>query len=195
MKMRLVATAVALFLLSGITPGDARAQGIGWTISASSTDPFVNTGTPGGPGTLTQLYLWYACNTTPPSGPGVGISAMECAMSESPIAAPTMNGFSLLNPVSLPDILLVVGGCPAPPVSSAVLLYVNDGLGLEVHLEPSLANGLNLTVDCGGNTWPNQFIGYSEVGPPVQNFVGEMCGFGTVSVEEQSWGRMKGLYR
>jgi hypothetical protein len=54
---------------------------------------------------------------------------------------------------------------------------------------------MNHTGDCDENAWPNQFIGYSEIGPPVQNFVGEMCGFGTVSIEEQSWGRMKGLYR
>jgi hypothetical protein len=120
---------------------------------------------------------------------------MECALSESPAAAQATNGFSLLDSVSLPDILLVVGGCPASPVVGAVLLYISDGLGFEVHLEPSLANGHNLSIDCGGNIWTNQCIGYSEVGPPVQNFVGEMCGFGTVSVERETWGGVKALYR
>jgi hypothetical protein len=147
------------------------------------------------PGTLTTLYIWYACNTTPPAGPGVGMTAMECDLSEMPLAPLfLMNGF--LNSANMPDyLLLVIGGCPAAPLLAASMIYLNTGAGHNVYLIPSKANDHNLTVDCGGNGWPNQFIGYSEIGPPVQNFVGEMCGFGTVSVEDHSWGGVKALYR
>jgi hypothetical protein len=72
---RLVSLTVLACLL--VTPSIASAQYIGWTLSASQSDPHVNTGSPGSPGTLTTLYLHYACNYTPPSGPGVGMTAME----------------------------------------------------------------------------------------------------------------------
>jgi hypothetical protein len=183
-----------LLALTGLaTPQGAAAQGIGWTISASATDPFVNTGTPGMPGTLTTLHIWYACNTTPPAGPGVGMTAMECDLTGAPFSPlMVMNGFI---GSSLDKILLGVGGCPMAPVPAASLLYLNTGAGLDIHFIPSPDNGYNRTVDCGGNAWPNQCVGYNEIGPPVQNFVGEMCGFGTVSVERESWGGVKALYR
>jgi hypothetical protein len=170
----------------------ARAQGIGWTISASATDPFVNTGTPGMPGTLTTLYIWYACNTTP-SG---GLTAMKAALSPFPLTYPSvMNGFlnSGTNP-PIPVILLVIGGCPAPPLAPASMMYINTGLGLDVRIVPEPFDGLHVSVDCDENGWPNRTIGYSEIGPPYQDFLGEMCS-SPISIEEQTWTRMKGLYQ
>lgn len=174
----------------------AFAQGIGWTISESLTDPFVNTGPAGAPGTLSTLYLHYACNTTPPAGPGQGMTAMEADLSLAPIAPlGVMNGF--LNAGTANEkLLLVIGGCPAAPLLAGSLLYINTGLGLDVCLQASADNGFNLTVDCDGNGWDNAVVGYNSTGnPPCQNWVDTQCPDGSTSVENDTWGGIKSLYR
>jgi hypothetical protein len=165
---------------------------VGWTLSASNADAFENTGTPGQPGTLKTVYLWYQCNITPPAGPGTGMTAMEADLSgAAPLAALTpMNGF--LNAGANPQqLLLVVGGCPDGDVVAGSLLYLNSGVGLNICLVPSAANNWSITVDCDQGGWDNGVIGYSEVGDPcaTPSFCVE------TSVEDETWSGIKSLYR
>jgi hypothetical protein len=87
--------------------------------------------------------------------------------------------------------LLVVGGCPPGPLVAGSLLYLETGLGLDVCLVPSADNGFNLTVDCGGTGWDNGVVGFNSMGQSP-------CGSGpceAISVDDQSWGGIKSLYR
>jgi len=185
MKRTVWCVAAALLVLAPTAHG----QGVGWTISSSSQDPFVNSGPPGAPGTLTTLYLWYACNENP-----LGITAMEADLSVVPLAPlSTMNGF-LNAGESNEHLLLVRSGChPALPVAAGSLLFLEAGAGLDVCLVPSAANGFNLTVDCGANDWDNDYVGYSSTGsPPCATPCLCTC---PLSVESRSWSATKALYR
>jgi hypothetical protein len=180
-----------------IVAGTARAEGppYGWSISASSTDPFVNT-TPFVAGVQT-VYLWLVCSTPAPAGPG-GMAAAEFALcSSNPsnviLATTTMNGF--LNAGSPTQLLLAVGGCPTGPVHAANILMMNAVPG-QVCICPSAANNLQGTVDCSPNpqVWEIGWLGL------VQG-AGEPCARTSarctkpVSVEESTWGSIKSLYR
>jgi glycosyltransferase involved in cell wall biosynthesis len=108
--------------------------GIGWTISSSAADPHVNTGTAGGPGTLTTLFLHYACNNTPPSGPGTGMTAMEADLSTTPLAPlAVMNGFlnaGTANQKLQPDVpMLLFVGRIQPLKGPDVAIRALDALG------------------------------------------------------------------
>jgi hypothetical protein len=186
---RLLSLAVLACLL--VTPSITSAQGLGWTLSGSAVDVHANTGVAGAPGTLTTLYLHYACNYTPPNGPGTGMTAMEADLSAIPLAPiAVLNGF--LNAGTANEkLLLVVGGCPGGPLVAGSLLYLETGVGLDVCLVPSADNGFNLTVDCGGTGWDNTVVGFNSMGQgPCDS---GLCGI--TSVSERSWSGIKSLYR
>lgn len=181
-----------LAMLAALTTSSAFAQGIGWALSASDTDPYMNTAPPGAPGTLTTLWLHYECNLTPPAGPGVGMTAMEADLSVTPLAPiAVLNGF-LNAGTSNEKLLLVVGGCPPAPVVAGSLLFLNDGQGFSVCLVPSADNGFNLTVDCGGTGWDNGVWGFSSTTAPPCHI--DNCSF-VDSVRDDTWGGIKTLYR
>jgi hypothetical protein len=164
----------------------APAQNIyGWTVSSSNADPFANTGTlvPG----LVTLYLWYACN----SADGMSAAEIDPVISagNSILAFNVENGY--LNAGNATHLLLAVGGCPNAPVRAGNWLILK---ATNVDLCPG---GANVTVDCSPDpsAWPNDFIGFSEVGVPCEDARPEdLCGVIT-SVEESSWGSIKSLYR
>ena len=111
----------------------------GWSISSSSTDPFVNSGTL--PEVVTSLYLWLHCT----AGGGMAAAEFQIEMDDSvflPVAFTPQNGF--LNAGTVTHILVAVGGCPTGPVVAG--------------------------------TWTVLY-------------------FGPVSVESESWGNIKAMYR
>jgi len=80
-----------------------------WTISASDTDPFVNVAPLPDDG---RLHLWYVQGSTP----SPGFSAAEFGIGGTLV----WRDFEMLNgglwlPEAMPDLLLAVPGCPAPP--------------------------------------------------------------------------------
>jgi hypothetical protein len=82
----------------------------GWTVSASATDPFVNSG-PLAPGA--SLYLWLYCNSTLTSG----MAAAEFDLLATDLIVTgfvPLNGF--LSAGSGANILIAVAGCPSGPV-------------------------------------------------------------------------------
>jgi hypothetical protein len=192
---RLATFGAALGLL--VVAGAARAEGppYGWSISASSTDPFVNA-TPFVTGIKT-VYLWFVCSTPAPAGPG-GMAAAEfglCSSSSANVilATTAQNGF--LNAGSSTQILLAVGGCPTGPVRAANILMLDNVPG-KVCICPSAANNLQATVDCSPNpqAWDIGWVGLDQ-GLAAPCVLEDANCTKPVSVEESSWGAIKSLYR
>jgi hypothetical protein len=163
----------------------------GWTISNSIASPFSNTG-PFVPG-LGTLYIWYECSVKD------GMSAAEMAFltlnaANVTLAFTPLNGF--LNAGTTTEWLLAVGSCPAGPVVAGQMLCLMNAPG-EFCIVPSAANGINVTVDCSPNpqTHTNSTVGFAHDGAVLlcNDLSPELCN--VVSVDQTSWGQVKGLYR
>jgi hypothetical protein len=153
-----------------------------WTISHSSTDPLINSGSP--TGSVDTLFLWFFCSHE-------GMSAAEMDLNSVPLgqvlAFNSMNGY--LNAGNATHLLLAVGGCPFAPVVAGSILTLHFA-PLALCLE-----GANVTVDCSPNplAWPHGRRGYADLGLPLCLSDTEiLC---AVSVEQSSWGSIKSLYR
>ena len=171
----------------------------GWSISASETDPFVNT-TDGVAGFKT-VYLWFVCSTPETGGGPGGMASAEfvvCADAANIVGTVLVNGFLNAGPPPSGgniDLLLAVGSCPEGPVVAVNILMTNTGSG-QVCICPVPKNGNQVTVDCAPapTAWPIEWIG-------LDKGTGQSCGEGDVncdkpvSVEDSSWGTIKGLYR
>lgn len=181
---RILTIAFALTLVAS----SAMAEDYGWSISASSTDPAVNTASVA-PGLPANLYLHMACATVD------GMSAMEADVQASGLlflSFVPLNG--TLNAGAGPALLLAVGGCPGAGFVAGALSVLNLGAGGDLCLVPSAANGTNGTVDCDTidpMLSDNAVAGFSTSGNGCRT--GD-CG-GSVSVEAQSWGGVKSLYK
>jgi len=172
----------AVLLISASMAANATVAGYGWTLSKSQTDPLVQTGSPNA-GT-DNLYLWFYCSTE-------GMSAAEIDLVSTPpgqvLAFNVMNGY--LNAGNATHLLLAVGGCPNAPIVAGAALILHFA-PLTVCLE-----GANVTVDCSPNpqAWPHDHRGYADAGlVPCAGNTEFLC---PISVEESSWGSIKGLYR
>ncbi|MCA9751267.1 MAG: hypothetical protein KC591_03685 [Gemmatimonadetes bacterium] len=106
--------------------GDALSRGgsrtYGWSISASSTSPYANSG-PLLPG-LSSLYLWLDCTTV--DGWAAAEFRLESDNSNLLILSfVPLNG--VLNAGTGTDILMAVGGCPESPFLAGSLLVLYTG--------------------------------------------------------------------
>jgi hypothetical protein len=196
MKRILTTILVIPFAVAGLAT-QASADGTleyGWTISDSHTNAYSNQG----PfvGSLQSLYLWYACN----SDTGMAAAQFEL-VSKDPsnviLAFTPKSGF--LNAGNNTQLLLAVGGCPdaqprGEPVNAGIILTLQSLPG-GYALAPF--DGVKVTVDCTLDpvAWPIQWIGYSnDTGAPPQEKDWDKC-VKPVSVEDSSWGKIKGTYR
>ncbi len=177
---------VSIRRAQAILPNDVYA----WTISDSDTDPYSTRGEPSAG--LTFLYLWYTCahGAAPP------VAAMQAHIAlypGVPLTFNSTNGF--LNAGTEADLLLVVGGCPGPPVVAGSFICIDEGEGIQMCLEPYGTDPYVTTVDCADNNgYESYSIGYSSRAEPAP-CIDPICGTGPVSVEPTSWGRIKTLYR
>jgi hypothetical protein len=167
----------------------AQSSPYAWTVSASAADPMANT--TAGTGTIATYYLWFLCADVPGTT-NDGMAAAEFALAPTGVnllATTPVNGF--LNAGSTSELLLAVGACPGGPVVAANLLCLS--LPGRIDIAPSSANGVKGTVDCEPNPILHamDWIGLGVSGP--NDGKGDPCNF--VSVEESSWGTIKGLYR
>jgi hypothetical protein len=167
-------------------------QHYGWSVSANPSQPCANTGF-FAPGFVT-LYLWYSNNSPD------GLSAADIAVVTSPpgavtiLAFNTSNGF--LNAGSSTGLLLAVGGCPDGPIAAGNWIIQAHVPSWELCL-----GGNNLSVDCQINpvAWPNEHLGFAN----QTDLSGACCSLfgpceehcGTVSVDSESWGGIKSMYR
>jgi len=182
MKCTLVLLLTMLSILR-FAPVPANAAFYCWNVSKSSTDPFINSGSP--TGGVDTLFLWLA-------GSSEGMAAAEMTVDSLPpgqvLAFNVMNGF--LNAGDATHLLLAVGGCPSGPLVAGSILIL--------HFAPLAVclGGANVTVDCSSDpqAWPNDCRGYADLGLPLcLNDTETFCDY--VSVEDQSWGTIKSLYR
>ena len=192
--MRALTTAVLGGCVLGLSLTDARAEPFGWAISASSTDAFVQTAPPVGPGLL-NLWLWLICDEV-----GGAAAAEFDVVATGDISGPF--GFtpqpSWINGGAAAQLLLAVGGCPTSPMLAGQLVLADLGAGGTVCIVPSAANGLNVTVDCSypqPRAFPNMVLGFASDGssPCVTGSCADPTGIG--DLEKAPWGRVKGLYR
>jgi hypothetical protein len=114
--------------------------GFNFSISASSTDPFVNASPPAG--TIRSLHLWTTCAEE-------GLSAFQGTVTGSlaPLAfAPATGVFNLGTATAL---LLAIGGCPTGDEVAVRLgeWFVVDSGG-SICFTPSTPNALFAAVDC-----------------------------------------------
>jgi hypothetical protein len=186
---RILTIAFALSLVA--TGAFAQTYDYGWSLSGSMTDPGVNTGPAAGG--LVPVYLWLTC-----TGSFGGWAAMEADLEIpagwSNFGFTPMNG--VLNAGNPTNLLLAVGGCPVEPfLAGSWNLFDPAASGGGVCLVASAANGYNVTVDCdplNATIHENALTGYfAGTGTPCEINGGD-C---TVSVEDASWGSIKGLYR
>jgi hypothetical protein len=153
-----------------------------WTISESADDPSFTMGaSSGGPDTL---YIWYwpCFSESPMSSAEFGLEGTL-----TPLALIPAPGF--LNAGSMTSPMFVAAGCPESVVLVASILIQHDFPGF-LCFGPSI-NGKNETIDCSENPaiFPNHYVGYASEG--------YSCYFGQCldSVEPESWGSIKSLYR
>jgi hypothetical protein len=161
----------------------ASAQIYGWSLSESLTETCVNQGTPSFG--VKNIYLWHTYAIS------LKMAAADIAVGGSlaPLAFNPLNGF--LNAGTATGLLLAVGGCPIPPVIAGSILIVDTGGNL-------ILGGARLTVDCVVNdAYLSGTTGWSSDGsPPVEFSANGIAGCDYIdSVEPQSWGRVKHLYR
>jgi hypothetical protein len=123
-----------------VLSGTAFASGYEFSISASATDPFVNTSAP--TNGIRNLYLWVTCVED-------GLSAFEAGVSSnvSLLGFAVQNG--VINAGNVTHLLLVVPGCPYGDGVDLLLGYwaVWDS-GTEICLIPSTEGGILGAVDC-----------------------------------------------
>lgn len=130
-------------LLISATSSAAQATLYEWTISTSSTDPFVHSAEV--TGGVATFYLWLAC-CNPAEVEGMSAAEFDI-VSTGPLhlATTPRNGF--LNAGSTTYLMLAVGSCPCGPVVAAELVVFANVSGT-LGLAPSAAGGVKGTADC-----------------------------------------------
>jgi hypothetical protein len=187
--MKRILTIVSV--LSMVMASGAMAENYGWSLSASSTDPAVNTAAPGGPSSIQTVYVWLSCVDP------LGAAAAEFALQTTGFAfaagpATTYNGVLA---TGSPDLLLAIPCATAQTLCLSQGYFDVVGAGGTACLVASAGNSqINVTVDCrqvGAQEWPNAITGFASNGTTP-------CTVGlctTTAVEDASWGSIKGLYR
>jgi hypothetical protein len=186
-KVALSLCAAASLLVAGAA--DAQAP-YGWTISASSTDPDVNTASVQELGTY---YLWLKCSAVS------GVQAAQIGLSTGGAGVHTCmvteNGW--LNAGDADCLLLAAPGCPTGPVRVATIVVSNCSQQpfslCIVPCDPFGGTPKAVTIDCATTSenpidWTGLDVGGGSCGSGTP-----VCG--TVGTESMSWGKGKGRYR
>jgi hypothetical protein len=188
---------LALVFLPGVVQAGPTWPFFGWTISASSGDPFVHTSAPV-VGT-DSLYLWIACTVDTTDLLRDRVNSAEFNLGGTldgidgiPIG---VNGALWLR--KEPDrLLMAIGGCPAGPLLVGILPVVDDGSGGTVCFEPS-GWDLNVTVDCSthiGEVRENDYVGFANDGSEPCRSTPTFCPV-PVPVDVDTWSEVKARYR
>jgi hypothetical protein len=143
--------------------------GYEFSISASATDPYVNTRPP--TGGLSNVYLWMTCTD-------VGIAAMEADVSLTVPYISFVPAPGVLNAGGMTNLLLAFAGCPGIGAPFLVGTLSIEDTGGEVCLAPSAANGRIGAVSCGMAHFlvdPVRVTGFSSSAEPPCYVPGTPC--------------------
>lgn len=189
MPTKWLALAASLIMLV-LSP--AAQAGYDITLSASSTDPYVNSGPP--VGNFQPMYLWAACGSDGSSP--LGLTALEMGLQAvgDPQHIMDIIGFTpapgVFNVGTGQDLFLAVGtGCAVPTYPRLLgTLIVRDNGG-SFDPVPS-SNGALAVVDCAvpAATIPARFIGWASHGgcAPAANVAGR-CPVPDISPTAAGW--------
>lgn len=195
MWLRRTLFSLALVVLVPLPAGANPLPAPAWTISASATDPFVNSDQP--LASTRTLYLWYL------GGPPFEASRAEMGLVPGGLLAllgviPS-GAFTISGPLDA-LVLEASSGCVLSPVVAAEILVID--IPGTLCIAPSTATGACCTADCGVTPtwWENTYIGYTcDVSPPCEQLDIAPCDPHAVgagrSVTVQDWGKTKTLYR
>ena len=185
---QLAAAGLGAALLVGGVASPAPADDAGlppypWSLSASDTYPFENSGTPTD-GTA-FLYLWIL----PGGGPGWEHACFDLAGT----------GMTILGTTASFGIQYIDGcffnpSCAGNPTIVATVLVLDEPG--DICFAPSSNTGTNCTWDCGlvPPGWRNSWIGYTNQSP-IACADSDWGPCGTVGVTPGEWGRIKAGYR
>jgi hypothetical protein len=181
---RLLFLIVILFLVHA--PG-AGAEQFLWSLSASSTDPFVNTAAPD-PSPLFELHIWLACSAQGMSAASFGIKTSDLTLLGF---VPCCGFLNAGHQTECP--LLAIGGCPPGPIRAGYFLVLGSETGGAACITDCVTTGENITVDCQPYpaAHPNAWIGFASDGSAP--CTGGFCG--PIPVRDTSWGGIKSFYR
>jgi hypothetical protein len=180
--------ALSALLITGVA--HAGPYDYGWALSASDTDPAVQTAAPAAG--VRSVHLWLVCTADDGAAAAefdLDITGDMQVLGFSPVAA-------VLNAGNETELLLAIGGCPSAPfrAGSFNVFSAVDGVG-RLCLVPSATNGLNVTVDCDPIA-PlqnlNAVIGFSTDGTDPCLDQASPC---LIPVDDTSWSAVKGMYR
>jgi hypothetical protein len=166
-------------------PDDVGGPPITWTLSSSPADPYVNDGIPlfG----VLDLYLW----AIPVGIPGWEVACFDFAATGSLFFLTVIPGLG----VQYVDGCFHATDCPDTPRVVAIVQCLD--LTGEICFAPHPTEARNCTTDCNvpPQAWENSWIGYTSagLGPPCQYETWAPCA--PVSVEPDSWARIKAGYR
>lgn len=140
---------------------DGLVTGYEFTISASPTDPYVQTAEPAnGP---RPLYLWMTCGDR-------GLAAIEAGAGGSLSASEFIPFGQSLCFCERGDVMMAVAGCPVP-ISDPVLLgsWIVQDDGGDFCLVPSVRSDVLAVVDCSYRCWDRPGVtGFSSAGEPCR---------------------------
>ena len=179
--------------ISNVSAGE-----FGFTLSASDVDPFVNRAQP--TSEPQWFYIWLACSNICFSS-AAGFSLIEDGITV--LAVEATNGFYIIwNP---PYVYPAVGCCLGPGgpfLAGRVLVMNNPGslcFGPDKNGDPPWAVGPSYPPPspCPGDPldYPIDWIGITTTGDPIPCSNNLVPCQDPVSVEMESWGRLKSTYR
>lgn len=155
-----------------------------WSLSFSDTDPLANEGPAlAGFGTV---YLWLSCS----ANDGAAAFGGHVTATGGAFLAGFTPSASVLNAGTATDLLLAVGGCPSGAYLVGSFTVIGSATDMCIDNPTTVNCDLINPIE-----FPSAFTGVSAGGGTVCEFGNVFCETGPTSVEESSWGSIKGLYR
>jgi len=182
----------ALVVAATLAPTDASFPDelYGWTISASSTDPYVHTAPPGTG--LYRLYVWLVCITSEVFGNGA--FHLDGSLADRIVGVNAIPPFGVLVTSDL-DLGPYTTPClssGAHPVLEVVILD-DSGIGGNLCIGETVVGALNTSCNCTLLCFPHAVTGFASDGT-APCVIGS-CQTGPVTLEAGSWGMTKERYR
>jgi hypothetical protein len=142
--------------LAGASGAAVANRPVGWTISASSTDPRVNWASPRSTPGPVDLYVWLACSDW-----WMSVAAAEMGIGGTLTPAEFRPVGGWLSASMETQLVIAKYGCPQASELAGILTLYDPGGGGTVYFVPSSNNRI-VTVACGGTGLAPDWIGFAR---------------------------------